>query len=393
LTVEEIIQSEIAKAGGILNLNDLDPTYKNYLEMQTDRFQKACNNIVDQVKSITKITVKIIDNFGVNAFAVGADGVYFIGINRGLMATVSLIFSRLFADKQFMNFVGDVSQEDENLVLIPNLYPNFEATVDTLPSFSPPKNLIRKEYARLFSWLALDFTIAHELGHIIRGHCDYYLKKMKLNLDEVSKLSEKQEFKLERKVLEMDADRWACTMLLSTELNRCMGKLGIPGDHWKNVYKNPGMVLLNYSTIVSTVFKIFGDLRLDYIPFEEQTYPVPRIRKLISSLRIANHPDFKSINSKMKYDVDSDGVPIHVEMAFRSVEQGFKLVTGKDQDEKSANLAKGKEGRRQINILRKHWNDIVIEKLRTHSHIKLNKIKLLNKEAASNRVDGPTSDN
>lgn len=168
-------------------------------------------------------------------------------------------------------------------------------------------------------------------------------------------------------------------MLLSTELNRHLGKLGVPGQHWKGIYERPGMVLLNYAIIVSTVFKIFGDQRLEHKPFDEQNYPVPRLRFIISTHRIAAHLEFKTVNKKMNFDLDKNGIPIHVQAAFKIVESGFEIITGKANEVQSASDARGELGTEQINTLIKHWNSKMIDKLSKYSHIKLFKMKFLNK--------------
>lgn len=207
MKIEEIIERFIAEKGGRLDLDTVEPELKEFLTTQLNRARQAADNLVNQLKSINSIEVDIIDNYTINAFAIGANGMYFIGIHRGLYATFSLIFSRLFGDKAFMSFVGDVKKENNNLPYIENIFPNFEATTDNLPIFSLPQDSNRREAARLFSWLSFDLILAHELGHIINGHCDYYLLDKKQHLDELSKPEKTKETKLERKTLEMDADR------------------------------------------------------------------------------------------------------------------------------------------------------------------------------------------
>ncbi|MEM1119010.1 MAG: hypothetical protein AAGJ18_01090, partial [Bacteroidota bacterium] len=371
MSIETRIEKEIKRAGGRLNLDEVEDNYAEFLSLQLSRFRQAANFIVQQLDSIKYIDVDILDNYRFNAFAKGQNGKYFIGINRGLIATITLVFSRLFADKDFLKFVGDVNNEEDNLPLIKSLSPNFEATVDKLPPLKPPRDSVRRETARLFSWLAYDLILAHELGHIIRGHADMYESKGNFHLDENEIIKANRAFKLERKTLEMDADIWACNMLLTTELSRCLGRLGIPGEHWKWSYERPGVILLNFSFIVSTVFKIFGDTRLDYKPFSEQMYPVPRLRFIISKLRIADNSEFKEINKIGKFNTDENGVPIHVKLAFNTIEDAFKKITGKDNNEISANDARGNLGKKQLNILRNHWNNELMGKLKPFSHIKL----------------------
>ena len=377
MSIESRIEEEIRKSGGRLNLDEVGKNHSEYLSLQLSRFRQATNFIVNQVPSIKYIEVDLIDNYTFNAFAKGEKGKYFIGINRGLLATVSLIFSRLFGEKEFLPFIGDVNNEKDDLPLIGNVSPNFEATVDNLPIFDPPQDPMRRETARLFSWLAFDLILAHELGHIIRGHADLYESKIDFHLDEIEIIKSNRAFKLERKTLEMDADMWACNMLLTTELSRCLGKLGIPNENWKWSYERPGVILLNFSLIVSTVFKIFGDRRLEYELFEDQLYPVARLRFVISELRIADNPEFKEINKNINFDLDKNGVPINVRLAFDIIENAFKKITGKENDDISATEARGILGQKQLNTLRTHWNEELIEKLKPFSHIRLEPMKLI----------------
>lgn len=363
----EKIQAEITKRGGVVNYNEVIPEIRNNLLFYRERAQQSVNNISKQLNLI--IRVEIIEDFSFNAFATGESGFNFIGINRGTIATLSLIFSRIFADKKLFKFIGNTEAEESDLPLLEDLSSNFEYTTDKLSSFNPPKDPIRRSTAKHLINLALDFILAHEIGHIIRGHINYIHSKFHTNHDEIGVVKNSAvHYPMANKTLEMDADSWAVTMLLSSELNRVFGKLPIPGPEWKEIYQMPGIVLMYFGFAIATVYRIYGDQRIDQSNFENEIYPKPRLRFVISMLELSKHPDFLKLNETMKFDLTEKGIPININPTFNMIEEAFNVITGKEGSKVSISEAWGEIGIKQINTLIEFWNTELLKELENHSY-------------------------
>lgn len=370
------IQTVISKKGGVVKYEELSPGISQNLLYYRNRAQTSVKLINDQLR--TNIQVEIIDDFGFNAFATGLNGFYFIGINRGVIATLSLVFNRIFADQNLFKFIGKYEIEESDLPLLEDLSVNFEFTVDKLTPFNPPKDPFRKSTSRHLVHLAIDFILAHEIGHIIRGHIDYIQNSFNLVHNEIDNIgTEDNLYPLTNKTLEMDADCWAVNMLLKNELNRVFGILPIPGPEWKEIYMMPGIVIMQFTFAIATVFRIYGDQRLDESGFGNEIYPKPRLRFVISMLELAKNKNFLNLNDKMKFDLNEKGVPKIVLPAFDMIEEAFNSITGKNSNKLSIEDAWGTIGIQQINTLFEFWNRHLSHILQAYSNItlfQLNKI-------------------
>ena len=368
----EKIQAEITKRGGVVNYNEVIPEIRNNLLYYRDRAQQSVNIITKQLNLI--IHVEIIEDFSFNAFATGESSFNFIGINRGTIATLSLVFSRIFADKNLFKFIGNTEVEESELPLLEDLSSNFEYTSDKLSFFNPPIDPIRRSTARHLINLALDFILAHEIGHIIRGHINFIQSKFHIKHDETRIVKNSDlHYRMSNKTLEMDADSWAVTMLLSSELNRVFGKLPIPGPEWKDIYQRPGIVLMQFGFAIATVFRIYGDQRLDQLNFENELYRKPRLRFVISMLEFSKHPDFLKLNETMKFDLTDKGIPINIYPTFDMIEEAFNVITGKEGSKVSISEAWGEIGIKQINTLIEFWNTELLKELENHAYLFLSK--------------------
>lgn len=378
MTNIEAIEKIIKKKGGRLNYTDLNPELKEFYEYFKIRAQESIHSIYKQLSGISDISFDIIEDYSFNAFATGVGNFYFIGINRGTIATLALVFDRYFADRALFPFIGNIENESSDLPIIKNIALNYEYTVDELPYFEPPQDPTRNAVAKHLTKLAIDFILAHEIAHIILGHVDYLNSEYNIILDELSHSETDQtKNKKTRKSLEMDADAWATTILLSSEMRRVIGKLPIQGKEWKETYNRPGIVITYFTFAIATIFRIYGDQRLDNSKFENETYPQPRLRYVISMLQIAIDPDFLKLNEKMKFDLDKNGVPITVAAGFNIIEDAFNYITGKKPSTLSIIDAWGAIGFTQLNTLIDYWNFEIKEKLEKYSYIKLsNKVRV-----------------
>jgi len=369
---QEIIERTIRLNGGRLDFSELGEELKVSYALVKHRAEKSIEIIANQLNGIEKISFDIIDNYSFNAFATGINHHYFIGINRGTIATLSLIFDRLLADKEVLKLFGDVTKEKDDLPLFDNVKISYEATTKMLPQFSPPQCPVRFAFSKHMTRMAFDFILAHEIGHIISGHISLSQIKHNMLMDEISMVDDAEVVKkMMKKTLEMDADIWATTILLSSEINRITGRSPLPGKEWTDFYNRPGMVLMQFAFVVSTIFKLFGDNRLDNNTFKLESYPKPRLRCFISMLAIKSNLDFIELNKKTNYDLDKFGIPISISAAFNLIESAFENITGKKSSSQSIDDAWGELGMNQINLLVEYWNTNLLNELKEISYLKI----------------------
>jgi len=369
--MNQVIEQRIRRRGGILSTENMPPEFGKSINYVKSRANSLIEHLRDQIRNLGPIEFDIIDNYAFNAFATGHNSEYFIGVNRGTIATLGLVFDRMLADKNVLKFIGDNTIEDDDLPLLDNLTMNFEATVDMLPRFNPPKCPTRNYFSKHFSRMALDFIISHEITHIINGHVDMGKSLHNMHLEEIGMNNDTSiEKGMISKSFELDADTWATKMLLSSEIRRCFGENPLPSKEAKDFYSRPGMVLMQFSIVLATIFRIFGDQRLNTVSFETDTYPKPRLRFVISKLIIAQEEDFLRLNSKMNFDLDEFGVPIIVGPSFNLIEEAFETITGIQRNSTSSSEARSDVGISQINSVIRYWNNNLIDSLKRFSYIK-----------------------
>lgn len=374
MTDEEIIEKRIQSRGGRLNYDVFPKNMVSDFEYLKKRAEDTIKLVVTQFPKIKEIKFDFINSYSFNAFATGINQKYFIGINRGTLATIILIYDRFLADKEIFKFIGNPDAEVDELPTITKITGNYSSTVKGLPFFSPPKDPDRNIFARRLAILTLDFILAHEITHVVNGHVDFFINELKLDIDELTLYNKKGKiFPLINKTLEMDADSGASKMLLSSEIGKVLGVFPKPPN--KEFYKKPGMVLLQYSFVFSTLFRTFGDQRLDDELFVQDTYPKPRLRFVIAMLKISELQAFKDLQKVMNFDLDKNGIPITIGLGFQTIEEAFNRVMDKEALNESIEDAWGKKGENQINKLVEFWNEELLEKLQKYSYTKLEKYK------------------
>lgn len=104
-------------------------------------------------------------------------GDYFIGLYIGSVWVLRAFFSAMLCSPKVLTWVGDVSVEEVSKLDNP-----FMINTETLMEFlnaNPdqrlvPNDPVRWDAAQILTSYAMQFLALHELGHIVRGHVDYY---------------------------------------------------------------------------------------------------------------------------------------------------------------------------------------------------------------------------
>src|SRR5215216_194778 len=253
----DLFHKAVDEHGGRLDRASLRPEHAASLDHVAGRARDFLQTAAAALPEMPPIYFDFIDNRKLNAGAFLRDGRYFIGVTRGALATLEVLFDRMLADPQILPFIGDPKEEVADLPLLPNLGRDFARSVDSVPEFPRPQDPARRATARKLGELALDFLTAHEFAHIANGHLDYLQANQgSLGIDELSGASwapSNSESALINQVMEMDADGVAVQLSLSSEWGKVTGLFPRPGPEWDYVYSRPGMVSLQWSWAVSSL--------------------------------------------------------------------------------------------------------------------------------------------
>lgn len=131
-----------------------------------------------------------------------------IVINTGMVCSIFALMKTAFSQTDCFENIGDSQEEKNNII-----YGKFSDEKLSVNFTGTPNDRLRESISTYASMFAIRFIITHELGHIFNGHTAY-LKKMYMNSQicmKEEKKEENDEYSLDRRTLEMDADAAAAT--------------------------------------------------------------------------------------------------------------------------------------------------------------------------------------
>lgn len=354
-----IFHGATADVGGRLDPATLDHPIES-LDYTLTRARGLLKNAAEALPEMPSIHFDLIDNWQFNAVAFQHDGRYFIGIHRGTVASLAVLFDRMLADPEVLTFIGDPREENANLPLLPDIGLDFERSFTTVPEFPGPQDPARQATARRLWELALDFLTVHEITHIANGHIDYLSSYQSVSaVDEVGKASWAPwtpESKLTSQTMEMDADAMAVHISLMSEWGRVTGRYPRPGPEWDDIYSRPGVVSLQWSWAVSTLFRLMGDARLTGGDVTQESYPRPRLRAVMVQQAAGQvlRPEELREHSTLTGD-DLYNIPATIKAASLDIESIFSRLTGRPESPEGLDDAWGAVGKSQIRRLQDHW--------------------------------------
>jgi hypothetical protein len=356
----DIFHEAVADDGGRLDTTSLQPTVAQGLEYVAGRARGFLQTAAASLPRLPPIHFDFIDNWHFNACALRSNGRYFIGVNRGTVATLAVLFDRMFADPEVLPFIGDAAEEVADLPLLPDLGHDFVRSVALVQEFPRPRDSWRQSIAHKLMELALDFLIAHEFAHIANGHLDFEVHNRGISaMDEVSRakwISETRESKLRNQTMEMDADGTAVLLSLGSEWGKVAGIFPRPGPEWDSYYDTPGIVSLIWSYAVSSLCRIFGDVRLTQGDVTQESYPRWRLRSVMiqqATGRVPRPPGLRT-HSTLVGD-ETYAIPKAIKAAHLDVESIFSLLTGVAEAKEGLDEAWGDVGKSQMYRLQDYW--------------------------------------
>ncbi len=368
----DIFHRAIADRGGRLDTASLPPATAEGLNHAARRARGFLQTAATALPGMSPIHFDFIDNWQFNAWAFQRDERYFIGVDRGVVATLAVLFDRMLADPQVLPFIGDAAEEVADLPLLPDIGTDFERSVGSVPPFPRPRNPVRRSTAHKLVELALDFLTAHEFAHIANGHVDYMENQGISAIDEVGEAGwapGRREFALITQTMEMDADGTAVLISLSSEWGKVAGSFPRPGPPWTEFYNYPGKVSLLWSYAVSSLFRIFGEARLTGGDVTLERYPRPRLRSVMIQQAAGRVPKPQGLRTHPALVGDKlHNIPSTIKAAHLDAERIFSQLTGRPEATEGLDDAWDDIGEVQMYRLQDYWRTKLKGELSRFAH-------------------------
>lgn len=354
----DIFHLKAAGYGGRLDTASLHPDAAaglDYVAVRARGFLRSAAALPE----MPPIHFDFIDSWRFNALAIPGDGKYFIGVTRGAVATLGVLFDRMLADPQILPFIGNPEEEVADLPLLPDIGTDFVQSVASVPTFPRPQDPARQGTARRLAELALDFLTAHEFAHIANGHLDYLnANQGRLAIDEVSGETwapRSSESALISQTMEMDADGTAVLLSLFNEWGRVTGLRLRPGPEWDDIYSRPGIVSLQWSWAVSSLFRLLGEARLTDGDVTTEDYPRPRLRSVMVQQAAQRVPRPQGLDTHPAFVGDEAHKIPAIKAGQLDVERIFSQLTGQTEAAEGLDDAWGDVGQSQMYRLQDYW--------------------------------------
>ncbi len=375
--------------GGRLDTAILHPNTAAGMHHVAERARGFLQSAAAALPEMPPIYFDFIANWEFNAVAFQWKGKYFIGITRGVVATLGVLFDRMLADPQVLPFIENPEEEATDLPLLPDIGPDFVQSVASVPTFPRPQSPARRGMALRLAELALDFLTAHEFAHIANGHLDYlHAKQGNLAISEVSGAKwapRNSESALINQTIEMDADGTAVLISLVSEWGRATGVHPRRGPHWDYIYSRPGMVSLMWSWAVSSLFRLFGEARLTDGDVTLEPYPRPRLRSVMIQQAAQRVPRPQGLDTHPAFLGEEPHKIPAIRAGQLDVEKIFSQLTGKPEATEGLDDAWGDVGKSQMHRLQDYWQTKLKEELRRFAYQPLRSYENSGEEATGDR--------
>jgi len=356
----DLFDTMVVDCGGRLDTASLHPDTAASLNYVAGRARGFLKSAAAALPEMPPIYFDFVDNWSFNACAIRGGGKYFIGVTRGAVATLGVLFDRMLADPQVLPFIGTPEEEVADLPLLPDIGTDFVRSVAAVPEFPRPQDPARKEMALRLAELALDFLTAHEFAHIANGHLDYLQANQgSLAIDEVRGATwtpRTSETALIYQTMEMDADGTAVLISLVSEWGRVTGVNPRRGPEWEYTYSRPGLVSLMWSWAVSSLLRLFEEVRLtEGDSTLEDDHPSSRLRSVMIQQAAQRSPKPQGLGTHPAFRGEEPHKIPAIIAGRRDVETIFSQLTGQPEATEGLDEAWGEVDRSQMYRLQNYW--------------------------------------
>lgn len=179
-------------------------------------YDTAVDNAINSKNNTKGLDFAYVEDESINAFVCfdSSTGYDYMRINTGAVIEIFAYFKSAFCNKNVFRSKGDISKENENVV-----HGKFQSSSYSILYTGEPQSDERRQLSEYASLFTLRFIFTHELGHLLNGHSHYLTsfyatkniemmgKKFFSNLNK----NVRENYALDRRTLEMDADAFAAT--------------------------------------------------------------------------------------------------------------------------------------------------------------------------------------
>ena len=324
----EIFHYHILKYGGIylLDKNSDDIYISDLLEDSN----KIINGLISKNNKLPSVYIGIINNQNTNACAFSKNNQYYIGIMKGTINKY-----KEFIDSYMDNLKGKTLRilKQDNI----------------------------ENYKAIFLLYAVRFTIFHEYGHIVNGHCNFKKSINKYDFNfEISNADYSNSKNIDSQTREMDADTFSIKkcidQIFTSEELKCLEKYGI-----KDYSIDELLICLSCSTYI--MFSVFTKSKYDLTKLENNSHPPLGIRQT------------HTITSTLiEYIYDVWNFDMNIQKFMNDFRGDFEIITIlSDLQKKDSTLmiiAYSNEGKEHMHKILNNWENIRQELL-PFSHVEL----------------------
>lgn len=328
MTTDERFNTTLSRRGGILDFSQLSAISAVTLSNEVERIRPYIQSAIDGHPGMPGIDYAIINDRRLNAFATCSPNGFFVGINLGVFEILLAIFQRIMSDPRVLPEIGEPWRERDDLETLPAVS-GCAKTLKSGPGLAMPNCEIRRVYAVHLFQTALDFLVGHELTHISNGHVSWLRDRLGgLVLSEFGSDGWSEMDALDRQALEMDADCGAVCDAIWTIYTRLNDRSSLPPEI-TSFYEDATTALFTWAFATQSVFRLFGNARLNFGHLHTPTYPPLQLRRGWTTSTAFCYAEHKSYFEHGKAVVQASiDATILVERAFAWITGSEPVIDG-----------------------------------------------------------------
>jgi len=320
----------------------------------------GCNEFIRWIKQdrpeLPDVYINIINSDKLNAAATKYKNEYLIGISGSTIILISDLFFRMTANPNVLKDFGNIDNESV-------LEKTFNAQITTIKLLDLTSDVIaipndksRQILAFFLTNTVFKFLIAHEYGHIVDGHCDFFNNKINdFTINEFPNGKPKLD-PLISQALELDADLFAVTKVI-IELEALLQNIEYVEDIYQPFYKNfeTNLFLITYS--MYTFHRMSGMTKYDEVDLKTISHPPASIRHGIALAQIGKMYEYKHRNETDLIGL-KEKISYIMNLAMYEVETAFAAISEQPLSFDYLNFAGSDMAINHVSLILEQWNVI-----------------------------------